>query len=108
MDPRVRCDLCGQLAGHGYAAAGFAQHERRQMIEGAAKTGAPEDDIGTKNAAVGPADAIFEDFAEHRQPVEHPSGLHSLDRGGDRQPRYRNHGIGRQAAAHPLFDPPWA
>ncbi len=59
MDPRVLCDLRGQLAGHGYAAAGFAQHERRQMIEGAAKTGAPEDAIGTKNGAVRPADANY-------------------------------------------------
>src|SRR5215204_5683005 len=69
MDPRILRDLRGEFAGHGYAAAGFAQHERRQVIEGAAKTGAPEDDIGTNNAAVGPADAVFEDFAEHGQPV---------------------------------------
>jgi hypothetical protein len=55
--------LCGQSADHG-CAAGLAQHKRRQMVEGAANSGAPEDDIGTKNGTVGPADAIFEDLAE--------------------------------------------
>src|SRR5918997_6340185 len=74
------------------------------MIEGAAKTGAPEDDVGTKSGAVGPADAVFEDLAEHRQPVQNPSGPHGLYRGGDRQPRHRNHRLGRQSAAHPVFD----
>ncbi len=59
MNPWALCNLCGQFAAHGYAAAGFAQHERRQMIEGAAKTGAPEDVIGTKNGAVRPADANY-------------------------------------------------
>src|SRR5215213_10230061 len=34
MNPRVLCDLCDQPASHGYAAAGFAQHQRRQVIEG--------------------------------------------------------------------------
>jgi hypothetical protein len=33
-------------------AAGFAQHERPQMIEGTAKSGAQGDDIGTKNGTV--------------------------------------------------------
>src|SRR3712207_2460684 len=78
MNPRVAGNLCGQLAGHGYAAAGFAQQQRRQMIEGAAKSGAPEDYIGANNGAVGPADAVFEDIAEHRQPVQNPSGPHGL------------------------------
>jgi hypothetical protein len=72
MNPGVHGSLCGQITGHGYA-AGFAQHERRQMIEGAAKSGAPEDHVGTDNGAIGLADAVFEDFAEHRQPVQHPS-----------------------------------
>src|SRR5215212_1710543 len=87
MDPRVLRNLRGQLAGHGYATAGFAQHQRPQMIEGATKTRAPEDHVGTNEGPVRPADAVFEDFAEHRQTVQHPSGSHGLDRWGDRQPR---------------------
>ena len=43
------------------------------MIEGAAKSGAPEDDIGTKNGTVGPADAIFEELAEHHPTHTVPS-----------------------------------
>ena len=43
------------------------------MIEGAAKSGAPEDDIGTKNGTVGPADAIFEDLPEHHPTHTVPS-----------------------------------
>src|SRR5215203_5528909 len=78
MDPRVLRDLGGQLAGHGYAAGGFVQHERRQMIEGASETGAPEDDVGPKGGAVGPADAVVEDLLEHRQPLQHPPGPHGL------------------------------
>src|SRR5215218_1844645 len=104
MNSRVFGNLCGQSAGHGYATAGFTQHQRRQMIEGAAKSGAPDDYIGTNNGAVGPADGVFEDFAEHGQPVQHPSGWHGLDRRGYWQPRYRNDGIGRQAATYPVFD----
>src|SRR3712207_7049708 len=81
MDPRVLRNLRGQSAGHGYAAARFTQHERRKVIEGAAKTGTPENDICTNNGAVGPADAVFEDLAEHRQTVqrseEHTSELQS-------------------------------
>jgi hypothetical protein len=90
MNPRVLGNLRGQSAGHGYAAARFTQHERRKVIEGAAKTRAPENDIGTNNGAVGLADAVFEDFAEHRQTVQHPSGSHGLDSRGYRQPSYRN------------------
>src|ERR671916_3335237 len=101
MNPWVLRNLRGPSAGHGYAAARFTQHERRKVIEGAAKTGTPENDIGTNNGAVGPADAVFEDLAEHRLPVQHPSGSHGLDRRGYGQPRYRNHRFGRQAAAHP-------
>src|SRR5215212_5908119 len=47
-NPRALGSLCGQSEDHGYATAGFAQHERRQIGEGAAKTRAPEDDIGAK------------------------------------------------------------
>src|SRR5215212_3847265 len=90
MDPRVLRDLRGQLAAHGYAAAGFAQHQGRQVIEGAAKTGAPEDHLGTDYGAAGPADAVFEYLAEHRKAVQHPSGSHGLDSQGYRQPRHRN------------------
>src|SRR5215218_9391290 len=104
MDPRVLGNLCGQSAGHGYTAAGFAQHQRRQMIEGAAKSCAPKDYIGTNNGAFGPADAVFEDLAEHRQPVQRPSGSHGLDSRGYGQTRYRNDGIGRKAATYPVFD----
>lgn len=74
------------------------------MFEGATKTGAPQDDVCTKNGAIRRADAIFEDFAEHGQPVQYALGLHSLDRRGNWQPCYRNDRIWRQAAVHPVFD----
>src|SRR5215213_1260320 len=104
MNPRVLGNLRGQLAGHGYAAAEFAQHQRRQVIQGAAKSGAPEYNVRAKRGAVGPADAVFEDLAEHRQPVQHAPCLHCLDRRGHGQPGYRNYGVGWQAAAYPVFD----
>jgi len=43
------------------------------MSEGAAKSGAPEEDIGTKNCTVGPANAIFEELAEHHPTHTVPS-----------------------------------
>jgi hypothetical protein len=73
MHPWILGSLRGQFPGHGYV-AGFVQHQLRQLIEGAAKTSAPEDHVGTYYGAVGPTDAVFEDFAEHRQPVQHTSG----------------------------------
>ena len=43
------------------------------MIEVAAKFGAPEDNIGTKNGTAGPADAIYKDLAEHHPTHTVPS-----------------------------------
>jgi hypothetical protein len=45
----------------------------RQMIEGAAKSSAPEDDNGTKHGTVGSADAILDDLAEHHPTHTVPS-----------------------------------
>jgi hypothetical protein len=73
MNPQVLGSLCGQSPDRGYPAAGFAQHERRQMVEGAAKTGAPEDDIRSKNGTVGLADPTFKDLAEHHPTHTLPS-----------------------------------
>src|SRR5215212_5755377 len=88
MNPWVLGNLRGQSAGHGYAATRFTQHERRKGIEGAAKTGTPEDHVGTKSSTVGPADAVFEDLAKHWQPVQDPAGSHRLNCGGYGQPGY--------------------
>ena len=60
-----------------------------------AKSGAPEDYVGTDNAAVGPADAIFEDLAEHLGSRFSTPGSHGLDRRGYGQPR-----VGERASAH--------
>ena len=43
------------------------------MVEGAGKTGAPEDDIRSKNGTVGLADATFKDLAEHHPTHTVPS-----------------------------------
>jgi hypothetical protein len=42
MNLQVFCYLRREFAGHGYATIGLAQHEQCQMIEGAAKPGAPQ------------------------------------------------------------------
>src|SRR4051794_20304867 len=55
---RILGHLGGQSTGHGDAAACFAQHQRRQMVERAAKSGAPQDDISANNHAVGPAHTV--------------------------------------------------
>src|ERR1700752_2647155 len=74
------------------------------MIQRAAKPGAPEDHIGVKHAAVLPADTIFQNLAEHWQPLEHPSLAHGLDGWRDWQSRDGHDRLRRQAAPPALFD----
>ena len=51
------------------------------MVERAAEPGAPEDDIGSDECAVHPANAVLGDLPEHRQSLEHPTRTHRLDVG---------------------------
>src|SRR5262245_39865895 len=87
MYPGILCHLCSQPTGHRDAAALFAQHQRRQMIERAAKPGASEDHISMKHVTVLPAHSIVQNLAEHWQPLEHPALAHGQGSWREGQPR---------------------
>src|SRR5690606_18802893 len=65
MDARVAGDLSGKASGHANAAARLAQAQRRQVVQGAAEAGAPEDDIGGELRAVPPTHPLGGDLVEH-------------------------------------------
>src|SRR4051794_7036490 len=52
MHPWVLRDLRRQPSGHDDASSRLAQHERRQVIEGTAKAGAPEDHVGAERGPI--------------------------------------------------------
>src|SRR5690606_40990917 len=104
VDARVLRGLRAGPPGHADPAVRLTEHERRQVLQRAPDTRAPEDDVGAERGAVAPPHPVLRDLVEHWPALEHAPLAHRLDGRRDGDPRDGDDGARRQASPYPVLD----